>query len=234
MAPKRKARNNKAKKNQEENPRPPTTIPCLKCGEAITVPRACKHGKKLINCQGTGCTTAHIEEHNAHCIPATISAPKRPKAPRGLAPEERINLDDVGIAPPALGGSYRSAIDAAYRENDRLAKRRAETLASMTPERLHAMGALTVQLNAAVKSRGGKPARYLEGVPFTEWFSKLEKGPYDNINEWTERLKAMVGGSKTAEEIGYDDEESENEEDACPTPQAEDEGDVSAATQTED
>ncbi|EXJ60632.1 hypothetical protein A1O7_04785 [Cladophialophora yegresii CBS 114405] len=240
MAPKKKIRNNKAKKSQEENPRPPTTITCPKCDEAIIVPRTCKHGKKLINCQGTGCTTTHIEEHNAHCIPITISAPKRPKAPSGPAPDHRSNLNDVEIAASILGGptdpvvAYWSAVRAAREENNRLAKRHAETLASMTPERLHAMGALTVQLNAAVKSRGGKPVRYLEGAPFTEWFSKLESGPYDDVNEWREKLKGMVEGSKTADEIGYDDEESEDEGDACPTPQVGDEGDVSPANETED
>jgi hypothetical protein len=240
MAPRRKFRNNKAKKNQEEIPRAPTTIPCPKCGEAITVPRTCKHGKKLINCQGTGCTTAHIEEHNAHCVPVTISAPKRPKAPRGLAPEERISMDDAEFEAPVVGDPsdpravYRSTIHAIHQENDRLAERRAKTLDSMTPERLHAMGALTVQLNEAIKFRGGKPVRYLEGVPFTEWLSKLEKGPYDNVGEWMERLKGMVKGSMTAEEIGYDDEESEDEGDACPTPQGEDEGDTLPTTQTED
>ena len=71
MAPKKKSRNNKTKKQQEGTPRPLPTIPCQRCSEDIIVPKTCRHGKKLINCQGTGCTTAHIAEHDAHC-PAAV------------------------------------------------------------------------------------------------------------------------------------------------------------------
>jgi hypothetical protein len=101
-------------------------------------------------------------------------------------------------------------------------RRREESLSNMTSVRLAAMGILTQQLNAIIKHRGGKPARYIEGLPFTEWFSKLEKGPILRVDEWTDNLKDVVEGRRTAGEIGYDDEESEAEGDACPTPEDDD------------
>ncbi|KAJ9617311.1 hypothetical protein H2200_001032 [Cladophialophora chaetospira] len=187
MPPKKKARNNKARKNQEEVPRPPTTVSCPKCSEDIIVPKTCKHGKKLLNCQGTGCTTAHLEEHNAHCTP--------PSAP-----------------------TFREQLQATR-------KLVGEANLAMTPERLHAMGALTVQLNAVIKSRGGKPVRYLDGVPFTEWFAKIERGPIANVNEWVAKLKDVVEQKKMVEDVGYDDEESDGDGDACATPEDENEED---------
>ncbi|EXJ93841.1 hypothetical protein A1O1_02234 [Capronia coronata CBS 617.96] len=61
----------KTKKSRAKASKPPTqkTIDCPDCGEAIIVPKKCKHGKNLIKCQGTGCSTAHITEHNKQCQP---------------------------------------------------------------------------------------------------------------------------------------------------------------------
>lgn len=46
----------------------PKTLTCQTCREAIEVPDQCQHGKKLANCQVTGCITAHITAHNDTCV----------------------------------------------------------------------------------------------------------------------------------------------------------------------
>ena len=101
-------------------------------------------------------------------------------------------------------------------------RRREASLMEMTTTRLAAMGLLTCQLNAVITYRGGKPVRYVKGLPFTEWFSKLEKGPVLRVDEWTQNLKDVVEGKKTVEDIGYDDEESDADGEACPTPENDD------------
>jgi hypothetical protein len=57
------------KKNQQtsKHPKPQKTVPCQACGEAIKIPDQCQHGKKLANCQGTNCITAHITDHKNVC-----------------------------------------------------------------------------------------------------------------------------------------------------------------------
>ncbi|EHY54982.1 hypothetical protein HRR83_005760 [Exophiala dermatitidis] len=58
----------KKKAPQKDTSTPaPKTIACANCGDSIIVPKQCKHGKKLVNCQGTGCSTAHIMDHNKQC-----------------------------------------------------------------------------------------------------------------------------------------------------------------------
>lgn len=59
----------KKKKNQQasKQSKPQKTVACHACGEAINVPDQCQHGKKLANCQGTNCITAHITDHNNVC-----------------------------------------------------------------------------------------------------------------------------------------------------------------------
>lgn len=57
----------KRKNQQTSKPKPQKTVACQACGEAIKVPDQCQHGKKLANCQGTNCITAHITDHNVVC-----------------------------------------------------------------------------------------------------------------------------------------------------------------------
>ena len=237
MAPKKKTRNSKTKKDQDDVPRAPFTIPCQHCGEDIIVPKACKHGKKLINCQGTGCTTAHLEEHNATCAAlSTLTASTRPRVQTESTGGRKTALHDVpeDIVARWDDGSpitetqiQRLRLHTMKEENERLASMRAATPTTMTPERLQAMAALTVQLNATIKTRGGKAVRYLEGIPFTEWFANMENGPSELADEWIEKLKEVVKAKKTVEEIGYDDEESEGDGEACHTPPDDNEGDSS-------
>ena len=220
MAPKKKIRNNKAKKIQEDGPRPLPTVPCEACGDPITIPRTCRHGKKLINCQGTGCTTAHFDEHNAHCNGSLAIV--RPSAPLGLSKAEvAAELDDPELRQQLGLNRTEASVIQSQEIRERL-KRRGETLANIAPVRLAAMGLLTHELNAVIRTRAGKPARYVEGLPFVEWFSKLEKGPILRVDEWTEKFKSVVEGRQTVEEIGYDDEESEVEGETCPTPENDD------------
>jgi hypothetical protein len=57
----------------------PETTPCKKCGQDIIIPRTCRHGKKRLNCHGTGCISAHMDEHNVNnCPERTISIPNGP------------------------------------------------------------------------------------------------------------------------------------------------------------
>ena len=135
--------------------------------------------------------------------------------------ESRTDLDDPKIRQELKINRTEANMMIAQEVNERL-RRREESLSNMTAVRLAAMGQLTCQLNAVIKIRGGKPARYLEGHAFTEWFSKLEKGPILRVDEWIEKLKDVAEGRKTVEEIGYDDEESEADGDACPTPEHDD------------
>ncbi len=113
----------------------------------------------------------------------------------------------------------RLSLNTTMEEHAPPAARRAETPATMTPEHRQAMGALTVQLNAALKIRGGKPVRYLNGIPFTEWWIQMETGPIELVDEWIGKLKDVVDKMKSVEGIGYDDEESEGDEEACHTPE---------------
>ncbi|KAK4939034.1 hypothetical protein LTR10_020608 [Elasticomyces elasticus] len=53
----------KSKSRGNAPPPPPKTVDCSACHQPIIIPRSCRHGKKLINCQGTDCSTAHITAH---------------------------------------------------------------------------------------------------------------------------------------------------------------------------
>jgi hypothetical protein len=220
MAPKKKFRNNKAKKNEEDNPRPKPTVPCQNCGEPITVPQTCKHGKKLINCQGTGCTRAHIQEHSVNC--KALVAPIRSKAPMGLSEIEATSeLNDPKVHEAGNIDRTTASVIMTKELNERK-RLREQSLANMSLTRLAAMGVLMQQVNAIVRLRGGKPTKYIEGLPFKEWLSKVEKGPIMFVDEWIEKFKDVVEGKQTLEAIGYDDEESEADEEACPTPDDDD------------
>jgi len=216
MAPKNKPRNNKLKKSQD--PRPPITTPCPRCNEAIIVPKTCKHGKKLINCQGTGCGTAHIEEHKAKCSAATATTTTTTPSAQPL---EGIDFSKVHIhehdgafhihencdcGAPAPGLASASA-----------AAPGPTTTAHPGPKYL-AMHLLTLQVNALVALRGGKAPKYIGGKSWSEWFAGLEMGDIEAIEAWTEELRGVVDGRKTAEEVGYDDEES-GESGGAPTPE---------------
>lgn len=101
-----------------------------------------------------------------------------------------------------------------------------ETSASVpshkTPDHSAAMGRLTVQLMAVIKTRGGKAPKYVATVPWALWYKGLEQTPISSIDEWAEKLKDVAEGRKSTQEIGYDDEDSDDEG-ACPTPEDEDE-----------
>lgn len=56
----------KRRSNKEYTP-PVKTVDCQSCKQPITIPNKCEHGKKLINCRGSNCGTAHITEHNEAC-----------------------------------------------------------------------------------------------------------------------------------------------------------------------
>ncbi|KAL2423861.1 hypothetical protein ABEF95_008713 [Exophiala dermatitidis] len=65
----------KKKAQQKDTSTPaPKTVACPNCGDSIIVPKQCKHGKKLINCQGTDCSTAHIMDHNKQCQKQVIKS----------------------------------------------------------------------------------------------------------------------------------------------------------------
>ncbi|KAI1622046.1 hypothetical protein EDD37DRAFT_503685 [Exophiala viscosa] len=57
----------KSKSRRNDPPPPPKTVDCEVCQQPIIIPKTCRHGKKLINCQGTGCSTAHIGAHENVC-----------------------------------------------------------------------------------------------------------------------------------------------------------------------
>ncbi|EXJ91979.1 hypothetical protein A1O3_00529 [Capronia epimyces CBS 606.96] len=63
MAPTKKKRS----RHKCPSPLPLKTVDCSRCGAPIIIPKQCKHGKKLINCQGTDCCTAHVTDHNNQC-----------------------------------------------------------------------------------------------------------------------------------------------------------------------
>ncbi|OAP61495.1 hypothetical protein AYL99_03698 [Fonsecaea erecta] len=196
---KKNRRNRVATQNQDQSLPPPKTVPCPRCHEEIIVPKTCKHGKKLINCQGTGCTTAHIDEHNEHCQPV---APSRPatSGPANTPPEFS---GPTLITGPWVTGPPNAQLSAALR-----------TFNSMHTV---ALGELSFQLTNLM-TRRGKYAKYVDGMPVTEWFHKVEDGSVQLVNQWTEKLRKVNNGEQTVEEIGYDDDESEDLGDECATP----------------
>ncbi|KIV86715.1 hypothetical protein PV11_02311 [Exophiala sideris] len=65
--------NKKKSKSRGNAPPPqPKTVDCSACHQPIIIPRSCRHGKKLINCQGTDCSTAHITAHKDVCPANTL------------------------------------------------------------------------------------------------------------------------------------------------------------------
>ncbi|KIW87589.1 uncharacterized protein Z519_11914 [Cladophialophora bantiana CBS 173.52] len=220
---KRNRRNKAATQGQTQSAQVPKTIPCHRCGEEIIVPKACKHGKKLINCQGTGCTTAHIDEHNANC---RLAAPFRPSTmpqrmqgtssgtAAGLREPEPIPVKSDLLASTPDAPVYGSWVTGP--PNGRLT----DLLKSFPSTRTVAMGHLSEQLTR-LRAHRGKLPRYIQGVPLDEWFNGLEEGSILQVTEWTEKLRDLVEGKKTAEEIGYDDDDTDDEGDACPTPEEE-------------
>ncbi|KIW29456.1 uncharacterized protein PV07_05270 [Cladophialophora immunda] len=190
MPPNRKKnrRNKVATQAQTQSTPTPKTVSCPRCNEQIVIPKTCKHGKKLINCQGTGCTTAHFDEHNANC---RLVPPSNPAdTPSGMSGMPKPRSPSVQVSD--LSKTFQSAHTAA-------------------------MGTLSEQLTA-LKKRRGKDPRYVQGIPIGEWLRMLEGGRVQQVNQWTEKLKDLVQGKKTAEEIEYDDEDSDDEGDRCPTP----------------
>ncbi|EXJ74662.1 uncharacterized protein A1O5_01355 [Cladophialophora psammophila CBS 110553] len=219
---KRNHRNKAATQGQTQSAQAPKTVPCPRCGEGIIVPKACKHGKKLINCQGTGCTTAHIDEHNANCRPAAPSRPSNmPERMPGTSSGTAAGLREPEPIPVKSYLPASSTPDAPVYgpwvtgpPNGRLA----DLLKTFSSTHTVAMGHLSEQLTR-LRAHRGKLPRYIQGMPIDEWFNRLEEGSTLQVNEWTEKLRDLVEGKKTAEEIGYDDDEGDDEGDACPTPE---------------
>ncbi|KIX94164.1 uncharacterized protein Z520_10190 [Fonsecaea multimorphosa CBS 102226] len=217
---KKNRRNKVATQNQTQSIHHPKTVSCPRCNEEIVVPKTCKHGKKLINCQGTGCTTAHLDEHNADCRPITPSKPAN--MPPGIPRRTSRRAPGV-IVPPSTPVALDPSVLTAQSPLDSMWANGpsnipvSDRFPALSSTYTLAVEELSKQL-ATLKTRRGKQPRYVQGIPIDEWFQGLEEGSAQEVNEWTEKLKDLVEGKKTAEEIGYDDEDSDDEGDGCATP----------------
>ncbi|OAL26898.1 hypothetical protein AYO20_09931 [Fonsecaea nubica] len=211
---KKNHRSKAAPQDQAETARPPKTVACPRCNKAIIVPKACKHGKKLINCQGTGCGTAHLVEHDASCQPLNPPKPANPSLGQPRSSHETATaptLPLVTLTMPDVSPAHSAWILGPPKSQV------ADLSKTFPANHLIAMQELSEQLRSVKECRNKQP-RYVQGIPIDEWLERLEKESAAEVNQWTRKFKDLVEGKETAEAIGYDDEDSEDEGDGCLTP----------------
>jgi hypothetical protein len=179
MTTSKHARGKKAKEALDPEPVPETT-PCRNCGLDIIVPRICRHGKKRLNCHGTGCVSAHLDDHNViDCLERTIAIPHGPDLViwrSGHRPaHDRSRTFPNGAPTDTFGHALEAFIHM-------LELRQLEQHGSMMPvERRCAMGRLFGLHTKISDTRGCRP-RAIQGVQIDDWLWDIAQQPLAWIN----------------------------------------------------
>ncbi|KIX09711.1 uncharacterized protein Z518_00792 [Rhinocladiella mackenziei CBS 650.93] len=89
-------------------------------------------------------------------------------------------------------------------------------------EELGVLSLLIKQEIENVEGMRGKKLRYLNGIPKAEFLGRIKAMGLEEARGLSTRLRDVAEGKLGLDVAMYDDEESDDEEDRCPTPPEED------------